>query len=754
MFVLQNNTMKAILLFIAGIMMASLLKGQVLVKGKVKDQKGRILAGANIGIKDSYDGTISDSTGAFSFKTFEKGTVVVVVSNMGYKTLEQSVVVGKDTAGLSFVLKEEINELKAVIITAGSYEASDKKKGTVLKALDIATTAGANADISATIQTLPGAQKVGEQEGLFIRGGSAEEAKIIIDGTVVNNFFYSSVPGIAQRGRFSPFLFSGTVFSSGGYSALYGQALSSVLNLESLDIPEKSEMQLGLSPLFASVGLQQVASNKKSSYGFSYNWTNLTVYQKLVPQAPDFFKVPDFHTADANYRFKTKKNGVFKIYAYYNAGSLGLRNPSLDSLGLWNAFQLNNQNLFTNVSFRQFLGNGWKLNLAGSISYNKDHIVSQVQNQQYQIVPQTQIPVIDQTSFTTRATQWMFQLRAVAEKRFGSINTLRFGAEVWNNQDRNHFQNTTGVFPSLVKDRYTAAFAESDLYITNDLAFRPGLRIEYSSLLNKVNIAPRAALSYKLSKNSQLSADYGIFYQTPERRYLINQPAVNFLRADHYILTYQHISSNYTFRAQAFYKDYVSLLKTSNGFPVVVNNNGYGYAKGIELFWRDRKTFKNFDYWISYSYLDTKRDYNNFPAFVQPAFAATHSGSVVLKKFWVKKMFGVNWSYNWSTGRPYFNPNKSPKEFLSDKTIAYSTNNFSLNWLPKMGKANAVVVLGINNVFNERQIFGYNYSSRVRDADGLLIRSEINPPASRSFFLGIFLSWGVDRTQQNINSNL
>ncbi|MFX6827061.1 hypothetical protein ABTH45_19320, partial [Acinetobacter baumannii] len=91
-----------------------------------------------------------------------------------------------------------------------------------LKALDIATTAGANADISATIQTLPGAQRVGEQEGLFIRGGSAEEAKIIIDGTVVNNFFYSSVPGIAQRGRFSPFLFNGTVFSSGGYSAVYG----------------------------------------------------------------------------------------------------------------------------------------------------------------------------------------------------------------------------------------------------------------------------------------------------------------------------------------------------------------------------------------------------------------------------------------------------------------------------------------------------------------------------------------------------
>lgn len=750
----QSKKMKTVLIFIAGILLASLLKAQVLVKGTVKDNKGRILAGANIAIKDSYDGTMSDSTGSFSFKTTEKGNALLVASNIGYKTMELPVVLGTDSVVISFILKEEINELKAVIITAGSYEASDKKKGTVLKALDIATTAGANADISATIQTLPGAQKVGEQEGLFIRGGSAEEAKIIIDGTVVNNFFYSSVPGISQRGRFSPFLFSGTVFSSGGYSALYGQALSSVLSLESLDIPEKSELQVGLSPLFATVGLQQVANNKKSSYGFSYNWTNLAVYQKLVPQAPDFFKVPDFHTADMNYRFKTKKNGVFKVYAYYNAGTLGVRNPSLDSIGLWNAFSLKNQNLFTNLSFRQFLGNGWKINIAASVSYNKDEIVTQVQNQQYQPVTATAIPAIDQTGFSLNAHQWMLQGRIVVDKRFGAINTIRFGAEVWNNSDSSRFQNSNGFFPSRVNDFYKAGFAEADLYITNELAFRPGVRIEHSSLLNKMNLAPRAALSYKLGKNSQVTVDYGIFYQTPERRYLINQPPVNFLRADHYILTYQHISSSYTFRVQAFYKDYISLLKTSNSFPTTVSNNGLGYAKGVELFWRDKKTFKNFDYWISYSYLDTKRDYNNYTALVQPTFAATHSGSVVLKKFWVKNMFGVNWSYNWSTGRPYFNPNRSSKEFLSDKTIGYSSNNFSFNWLPKIGKANAVVVLGVNNVFNERQIFGYNYSNRLRDTNGELIRSEVNPPADRSFFLGIFLSWGVDRSQQNINNNL
>lgn len=746
--------MKFLAVFFSGIILAASVNAQVRVMGSVKDNRGRILAGASITLKGTYDGTTSDSVGRFSFKTFEKGDFVLVANNMGNKMVEMPITIASDTIKLDFILKEEISELKAVVVSAGSYEASDKKKGTVLKALDIVTTAGANADISATIQTLPGAQKVGEQEGLFIRGGSAEEAKIIIDGTVVNNFFYSSVPGISQRGRFSPFLFSGTAFSSGGYSAVYGQALSSILSLESIDIPDRSEVQIGLSPIFLSAGLQQVSKDKRKSYGFSYNWVNLTLYQKLVPQAPDFFRVPDFHTADANFRIKTKKNGMFKIYAYFNSGDLAVRTPSLDSNGLKNAFMLNNQNLFTNISYRQFLGRGWKINTVASISYNRDKIGSEIQNQQNQKAGRSNIPAIDNASFNINARQWMVQARIVLDKKFGALNTFRFGTELWNNSDSSTYNASFGVFPSKVNDFYQAVFSESDLYITNDLAFRPGVRMEHSGLLNKWNIAPRAALSYKLSKSSQLTADYGMFYQTPERRLLSNNANFNFLRADHYILTYQHISANYTFRTQIFYKDYVSLIKTDARITNAISNNGGGFAKGIEVFWRDRKTFKNFDYWISYSYLDTKRDYNNYPIMAQPSFAANHSGSIVLKKFWVKKMFGVNWSWNWSTGRPFYNPNKPGTEFLSDRTIGFSSNNFSLNWLPKIGKSNTVVVLGINNVFNELQIFGYNYSNRLRDNNNQLIRSELNPPAPRNFFLGIFMSWGVDRTQQNINGNL
>jgi hypothetical protein len=80
---------------------------------------------------------------------------------------------------LNIDLKEEPNELKAVVITAGTFEASDTKRTTVLNPIDIVTTASANGDVTSAIRTLPGAQQVGESEGLFVRGGTAGETKVL-----------------------------------------------------------------------------------------------------------------------------------------------------------------------------------------------------------------------------------------------------------------------------------------------------------------------------------------------------------------------------------------------------------------------------------------------------------------------------------------------------------------------------------------------------------------------------------------------
>ena len=70
-----------------------------------------------------------------------------------------------------------------------------------------------------------------------MRGGEADETQIFIDGIRVFTPYSPTAKNIPTRGRFSPFLFKGITFSTGGYSAEYGQALSSVLLLNSTDEP-------------------------------------------------------------------------------------------------------------------------------------------------------------------------------------------------------------------------------------------------------------------------------------------------------------------------------------------------------------------------------------------------------------------------------------------------------------------------------------------------------------------------------------
>src|SRR6185437_16053704 len=120
------------------------------------------------------------------------------------------------------------------------------------------------------------------------------------------------------------------------------------------------------------------------------------------------------------------------------------------------------------------------------------------------------------------------------------------------------------------------------------------------ALLNKLNIAPRISFAYRLNNGGQFNIGYGIFYQKPEIIYLVENKDLTYLQATHYIINYQKKENNRLLRIEAYYKKYKGLITTE---PTVAND-GSGYAKGVESFFRDKKTFKNFDYWITYTYLD------------------------------------------------------------------------------------------------------------------------------------------------------
>lgn len=736
-------------------------KAQVSVSGRITNNRNKPLFGVSVTLKNTYDGATTDSLGKYLFTTLEKGEQQLEATTSGYNMAAQKIIIGVEPIIQNLSLKEQITELKAVVISAGAFEASDKNKGAVLNSLDIVTTPSANGDVTSAFKSLPGTQQVGESEGLFVRGGTATESKIYMDGNLVNNFFYSSTPGIATRGRFNPFLFKGTVFSTGGYSALYGQALSSALILESNDLPDRTQADLGISVVGVGGGIQHLSKNKKSSWGVSYNYTNLWLAFNLIKQKQDYFHVPVFHQTDANFRIKTKRGGFLKYYGYISTNKIGFKNPDIDSVTLKNAFTIENVNTYQNINLKEGIGKGWKINTGISFSTNKDNIKNEVQDASNEKVLITNPAFYSFKNFSLQNIARYAQARFVLEKKLKGLTAIRFGSDYFYSNEKTTYTLFDGKkFDEKIIDNLFAGFAESDIYLTNSLAAKIGTRVEHSAIINKWNIAPRISLAYKLADYSQASFAYGIFYQNPERKLLPGVAGIDYSKATHYIFQYTKQTKDRTLRTELFYKKYDNLYKTApdfSGRDIAANNNGYGDAKGIEFFWRDKKTIKNVDYWFSYSYLDTKRNFLNYPIAIQPSFAASHTAAFVFKRFVLPWKTGFNFSYNFATGRPYYNiayNSTSGKYNIADqgKTINYNSMSFSVNYLPNLGKKNAkafvVWVLGINNVLGQNQVYSYNYSNSGSRKEA------ITPPSKRFVFIACFLSFGIDRTQDAINNNL
>jgi hypothetical protein len=734
---------------------------QVKIDGKILSNKNIPLAGVSVSIMDSYDGATSDSAGNFSFITSEKGPHILKATSSGFKDYEEKIEIASSPINLNIQLKEAITELKAVVISAGTFEAGDAKRATALSSIDIATTASANSDITAALKTLPGTQQTGESTGLFVRGGTADETKYFIDGSLVNHFYYSTEPGQASRGRFNPFLFKGTLFSSGGYSALYGQALSSVLLLESIDLPEKTSASFGISYLNANAGIQKLSKNKKSSWGATYSYANLSLVYNLIKQRFDYFQVPIAHQADANFRIKTSSTGMLKYYGMFGATNVGFRNQDVDSLKMKDAFALKNINIYHNLSWREFFGNGWKVDIAGSYSNNEDKIKMQLQdeNNMKQEIPDN--PLYAYKNFRLVSKGNYANGKVIFEKKLQALSAIRFGAEDnYSDENANYYEYDGTIYPRKIKENIFAGFAEADIYLANNFAARAGVRTEHSKLIEEWNVAPRISFAYKFPDKGQVSFAYGNFYQDPDNKYLPSINALHFEKATHYILQYQKSVKDRFFRTEIFYKKYHDLIKTTganNENFTAINNKGFGDAKGIELFWRDKKTFKNLDYWISYSYLDTKRDFLNYPSSIEPSFVSKHTASIVLKQFIAPVKMQFNMSYTFASGRPYYAmvyDDNQNNYFIKEqgRTKSYNDVSVSLNYLPTVfnpkAKAFSVFVLSVTNVFGFKNVYAYNFSVNGQN------KLAVTPPSRRFIFIGYFVSLGIDRTQDEINNHL
>ena len=225
------------------------------VQGQVVDGAGDPVAFANVQIAGTTDGAATGRDGRFRFATRHLEKREIVASFIGYAPARQTLRLAPgDTASVRLVLRRVLIELGETAVTASTWSTGEKEDVT-LSPLDVVTTAGAAADIFRAVKTFPGAAMVDDGAGLFVRGGDVSETLILLDqATVVHPYRHESPTG-GVFGTIPPFMVKGTVFSTGGFPARYGNTLSAVLAMESQDLPEQSRSTLNLGLAALSLGV-------------------------------------------------------------------------------------------------------------------------------------------------------------------------------------------------------------------------------------------------------------------------------------------------------------------------------------------------------------------------------------------------------------------------------------------------------------------------------------------------------------------
>ena len=685
---------------------------QVQLSGRVTDSQNNPLPGANVFIQNSYDGTTSDSIGNFSFKTNQKGIQSLSASFIGYLPfLRKLDLDSSKTISANIILQESDDQIDEVVINAGAFEASDEKKAVVMRVFDIATTPSAQGDIFGALGTLPGVQKVGEDGRVFVRGGEGYETKTFMDGMLVSTPYLSKMPDMPTRGRFSPLLFSGTLFSTGAYSAEYGQALSSIVDMKT-NLPE-TEDKSSISVMTVGVMGSTTKCWEKSSLSLNGDIVTSGLSNKINKQQVDWIKSPLGIDGTVMYRQKTGKTGMYKLFGTFNNSTSEMFYPNTQ-LGTIQDISLNSSNVYLNNTFNSQLGEKWMIKSGLAFNYDNQNID------------------LDKDRVVTN--QKMVQAKLGFSHFLNEQTELKFGAD-WVNFSYEQKIRMDGNYRLPFTNNELSGFAEMEYKLTKKFATRLGFRAENSSLLKETTIVPRFSGAYKTGDHSQISLACGEFYQNPENDYLKFAPQLKPEKASHAVMTWQYLTELKTFRIEGYLKKYNNLVKFTQPLatnPLDYNNLGSGHAEGVDIFWRDKETVKLTDYWISYSWINARRNYKDYTMAAVPTFVSEHNLSVVYKRFLEPLRTYASVTYSFATSRPYHDPNFSG--FMNSKTQAYNDISLSLTYLMELFGKQSVLHLMVNNLAGFDNVYGYNFSN-TPNAAGKYESTPIKSPFVRQVIL-------------------
>lgn len=649
------------------------------VSGTIKDNAtGEQLIGASVRIKELPQiGTATNSYGFYSL-TAPKGEYTLVISYIGYETVEKSISLTKNL-DLSIAIGSK-SELKEVVISSNKPNNDNVaapqmgvEKLNMSQINNVPVLLGEK-DILKTISLLPGVKAASEgNTGFYVRGGASDQNLILLDEATVYNASH-------LFGFFSTFnsdAIKDVSLYKGGMPAEYGGRLSSVLDVKMNDGNNKDyTVQGGLGLISSRIKVEGPIVEDKGSFMISARRTYIDLFLKASSDSTIKGSTLYFYdlNAKANYHFDDKN-------AVYLSGYFGK-----DVLGLKNTFGTNWGNSTGTIRFNHIFNN--RLFSNTSLVYS---------NYNYAIED-------FESDNNFKATSQITDVNFKEDLQYSISNdhTLKFGLNILHHTiaPGNITTSATSSFnDKSIEERYgyeNAAYVSDDWRVNSKLTFLYGVRLSGMFLLGPgtfstydeagntissktytsgqlvkdyFNLEPRFSASYLLNEESSIKASYNRNTQnihllsnstssTPTDLYVMSSNNIKPEIADQVSTGYfRNFSDNiFEFSAEVYYKWLQNQIDYKDGAQLIANQDvesqltyGSGRAYGLELF--IKKKYGRFNGWIGYTLSRTEvkfadiNDGNYYPARQD----RTHDLSVV-GIYQLTKRWNLSATYIYGTG--------------------------------------------------------------------------------------------------------
>jgi outer membrane cobalamin receptor len=528
-----------------------------------------------------------------------------------------------------------------------------------------------DADILQSLQQLPGVKSPNETAtGLYIRGGTADQNLILMDGIRLYH------PGhlFGMISSINPNVEQTVNYYNKAVNPKFGERVSGIIDIKSTDkIEDKFKINAGINALNADVyvktplvkdklGLQLSGRKSFTEWLQSPTFSQLEtkVFQNTNFQNFDNGNQLKFHDYSAKLNFKPNDKTSISLTGLVIKNDLEYRNViKVDSI--------NNQ--------RMVIENyGFSLNWIQKYSprfSQKTLIFYSIYNFDY----------FEKQDYDTNKFEAFKKLNRVVDSgaefqftyQINEKSILEFGYQTYGNDIShlfNSFNQDIGVVLSL-KQLYNVTHAGFVNYKQDfgSWNLQPGLRYNYFNQIKTTNLEPRLLLQKAISKSliwqssferrsqilsqvrenaaNDLSLENYVWVLSDNKEYPIQ-------RANQFTSGFIFKKNNWLLDVDAYYKNIEGITSFTLGFLGQNDNEiqqGKGFTKGVDILLQ--KSAASWRAWLTYTYQDSQNSFStlNNGDFFSSNADIKHSFNFAFNKKWNHFLFNAGWF--WHSGKPF-----------------------------------------------------------------------------------------------------